>query len=145
MANITLTVEDLITLQDVSDNFIYVSDRDQFGKRDCWYIMHDLPYRGDCEDFALTVLYNLKEKSLLRMLVSLTLLQAKIHFCASPNGTPHATLRYKGWYTDNWQREWLTKPEYIRKGYEFHWRLFLVGNVLYRLLKGYFASSSRRL
>lgn len=131
-----LDTEDLIVLQEVSDNFDYRSDRDQFGRRDSWFIMREKPYLGDCEDFALTVLYNLQRRSLFRMLMSLTFLQSKIHFCKAPNGTPHATLRYKSWYTDNWQREWLTKPEYIKKGYEFHRIHFLVGNVILRLIRG---------
>ena len=45
-------------LVDVVENFTYVSDSDQFGKREAWYIMKEKPYTGDCEDFALTILYN---------------------------------------------------------------------------------------
>ena len=46
-------------LVEVVENFTYVSDSDQFGKREAWYIMKEKPYKGDCEDFALTILYNI--------------------------------------------------------------------------------------
>ena len=123
-------------LREVSDHFVYLSDRDQFGKRDCWFIMEERPYRGDCEDFALTVLYQIKGKSVFRMLMSLAVGRSKIHFCTAPDGALHSTLRYDGLYSDNWQRTWLTKQSFIRKGYAFHPIHFLVGNVIIRLIRG---------
>ena len=115
-----LTGREVEILEDVSKNFTWVSDMDQFGKREAWYIMREKPYEGDCEDFALTVLYNIKDRSVFKMLLSMTFLQSKIHYCTAPNGVLHNTLRYKGWYTDNWEFKWRTKEEYLERGYKFH-------------------------
>ena len=52
--------------EELHKRFTYVTDKNQYGKREAWYIMNPDPlakewpvYKGDCEDFSLTVLYQL--------------------------------------------------------------------------------------
>ena len=136
-----LTAREVEILEDVSKNFTWVSDMDQFGKREAWYIMREKPYEGDCEDFALTVLYNIKNRSVFKMLLSMTFLQSKIHYCTAPNGVLHNTLRYKGWYTDNWEFKWRTKEEYLERGYKFHRFWYWSWTAMWKLVAGYFIRS----
>ena len=103
--------------------------------------MREKPYEGDCEDFALTVLYNIKDRSVFKMLLSMTFLQSKIHYCTAPNGVLHNTLRYKGWYTDNWEFKWRTKEEYLERGYKFHRFWYWSWTAMWKLVAGYFIRS----
>ena len=48
-------------LEELNKKFKYRKDRDQYGSRDAWYVMNHEPYNGDCEDYSLTLLFNLKD------------------------------------------------------------------------------------
>ena len=43
-------------LEHLNKNFKYVYDKNAYGKRDAWYVMKQLPFEGDCEDYSLTYL-----------------------------------------------------------------------------------------
>jgi predicted transglutaminase-like cysteine proteinase len=120
-------------LKDFNKHFTYVSDG---RRRDRWHIMKRKPYRGDCEDYALTVLYNLKGRSLLRMFLSLIKRQSRIRHC-KVNGNGHATLKYKGKYIDNGYKRWVKKDTMKKNGYKFHKIHYLPYVVLLKLLKGF--------
>ena len=53
-----------LTVAQLNKKFKYVKDADQYGHREAWFIMKKAPYTGDCEDYSLTLLYNLKGRSL---------------------------------------------------------------------------------
>ena len=127
------------SLVDVVENFTYMSDTNQFGKREAWYIMKSRPYTGDCEDFALTILYNICNRSVFKMICSIFIGRSKICFTLSPNGGGHAVLKHKGYYTDNWQKEWLSKQAYLDKGYTFKPFLFWAYSTSIKLFLGYLA------
>ena len=38
--------------EELNNEFKYVKDSDQYGKRDAWYILKEAPYNGDCEDYS---------------------------------------------------------------------------------------------
>ena len=59
--------------------------------------MKKAPYAGDCEDYSLTLLYNLKGRSLYKMLISILIRESKICHC-KVKGNGHAVLKYKGRY-----------------------------------------------
>ena len=130
-------------LVEVVENFTYVSDSDQFGKREAWYIMKEKPYRGDCEDFALTILYNICNRKIFVMMMSILIGRSKICFTKSPRDGGHAVLRHRGVYTDNWQKEWLTKQDYLDKGYTFHRFLFWAYTTSVKLFLGYLAARKK--
>ena len=130
-------------LVDVVENFIYTTDMNQYAKREAWYIMKEKPYHGDCEDFALTILYNLCGRSVVKLLFSIFIGRSKICYTKSPKGGGHAVLRYKGLYTDNWQDAWLTKQDYIDKGYTFNPVLFWAYTTSVKLFLGYLATRKK--
>ena len=99
--------------------------------------MKEAPYIGDYEDYALTVLYNICNRKIFVMALSLLIGRSKICFTISPSGGGHAVLRHRGLYTDNWQKEWLTKQEYIDKNYAFHKTWFWGNTTLVKVYQGY--------
>ena len=139
----TITIEMQKALDDVVKNFVYVSDERNYGSREAWYIMKQKPYNGDCEDFALTILYNLCGRSVFRLLLSVFIGRGKICYTLSPKGGGHAVLRYRGLYTDNWQDKWLNKEDYIAKGYTFKPVLFWAYTTSLQLLKGYWIARKK--
>ena len=52
--------ESKVILEHLNKNFKYVYDKNAYGKRDAWYVMKQLPFEGDCEDYSLTYLYALE-------------------------------------------------------------------------------------
>ena len=73
---------------------------------------------GDCEDYALGVLYYvIAEKSLFKFWL-LLLTKAKIHYVRNNGG--HAVLQLDGKYIDNWTKEWVSKQEMEALGHKFH-------------------------
>ena len=99
---------------ELNKHFVYTPDRG-----DRWHIMKRKPYKGDCEDYALTVLYNIKGRSIIRMFLSLIKRQSKIKHC-KVNGNGHAVLKYKGKYIDNGYKRWVKKETMQNNGYKFH-------------------------
>lgn len=126
-------------LDELNKNFKYVKDSDQYGSRDAWYIMKQKPYHGDCEDYSLTLLYNLKDRSVTKLLLSLLIRESKICFC-KVNGVGHAVLKYKGRYIDNIQRKWVEKEYMEKKGYDFSIWLYIPYQVIIKLVMGFFTT-----
>lgn len=120
----------------------YVYDKDQYGSRDAWYVMlpkapldHD--YRGDCEDFSLTLLFHISDYSWKEFWWSLLTRKAKICYC-EVRGEGHAVLRYEGMYADNIQLKFVERKELEEKGYIFSRWLFIPYQVGIKLLYGSF-------
>lgn len=90
-------------LADLHGRFVY--RRDTNG--DDWRLLVR-PGRvyGDCEDFALTLLWLLCGRSVPRMFLSILTFRAMIWICTAPSGELHAILRYKGWWADNTMPDW---------------------------------------
>lgn len=131
-------------LTELNKKFKYRKDGDQFGYRDAWYVMKHEPYHGDCEDYSLTLLFNLKDRSLLKMLISLLIRESKILRC-TVNGNGHAVLRYKGKYIDNNFKEWTTKKDMKeRGGYVFSAWLYIPYQVVVKLVMGFFQTRKRK-
>ena len=89
----------------VDKSFVYTSDVG--GER--WRIMKptaDGKLEGDCEDYALTVLYYVADKSLLKFWFYLITFQAVIWHCKTINGTHHAQLWFRGRWIDNIGATW---------------------------------------
>lgn len=99
---------------------------------DAWCIIRneseDGYFEGDCEDYALSLLWRLCDKKDWKMWLMLLTRQAGI--CGvGPSKTKmsHAVLRYKGEYVDNWTRTFGGKDQ-IEKNHTFH---FLYGYGLF--------------
>ena len=121
----------------LNKKFKYRTDADQYGNRDAWFIMKQPPYVGDCEDYSLTLLYNLKGRSHLKMFLSLLIRESKILRC-TVKGNGHAVLRYRGKYIDNNFKEWTTKKDMKeRGGYVFSPWLYIPYQVYVKIISGF--------
>ena len=96
------------------EHFIYRAD----GWADKWVIGRR---DGDCEDFALTVLYRLHGNSKARVVKALLTGKARIIRTITKSGTGHAVLEYGGAYICNryptwgkWRAEYKVRQPYTR-------------------------------
>jgi predicted transglutaminase-like cysteine proteinase len=127
----------MIFLKELNKKFVYKKDKAQYGSRDAWYIMKEEPYHGDCEDYSLTLLYNIKDRSVIKLLLSLLFRESKICFC-KVQGVGHAVLYYKGQYIDNIQKKWVEKGTMEMKGYKFSKWMYIPYQVIIKLVMGFF-------
>ena len=131
-------------LEELNKKFKYRKDGDQYGYRDAWYVMTHEPYHGDCEDYSLTLLFNLKDRKWEKFLLSLLIRESKICRCIGPGGGGHAVLKYKGRYIDNIQRKWCTKEYMENRGYKFSIWLYIPYQVVVKLVMGFFQTRKRK-
>ena len=130
-------------LNELNKKFKYRKDRDQYGQRDAWYVMKHEPYHGDCEDYSLTLLFNLKDRKWEKFLFSLLVRESKICHC-KVSGVGHAVLKYKGQYIDNIQKKWVTKEYMEKQGYKFSVWLYIPYQVIIKLVMGFFQTRKRK-
>ena len=130
-------------LKELNKKFKYRKDRDQYGFRDAWYVMNHEPYHGDCEDYSLTLLFNLKDRKWEKFLLSLLIRESKICHC-KVRGRGHAVLRYKGRYIDNIQKKWCTKAYMENREYVFSSWLYIPYQVVIKLIIGFFQTRKRK-
>ena len=130
-------------LEELNKKFKYQYDRDQYDHRDAWYVMNHEPYNGDCEDYSLTLLFNLKDRKWEKFLLSLLTRESKICHCKI-RGNGHAVLRYKGRYIDNIQKKWCTKQYMENRDYKFSSWLYIPYQVVIKLIIGFFKTRKRK-
>jgi len=100
--------------QDLNTRFTYRRDT---GER--WTILRgDGPVQGDCEDYALTLIWLYEARSILRFWFGLLIFRYVIWHCVSPGGEKHAIVwcRGRGW-TDNIQRRMVRRTDLKAAGY----------------------------
>lgn len=105
-----------VAVREVASRFRYIGDERQYGKREKWKIMRaeEGPLEGDCEDFALTVLWNIADKSMWKFWWLVCTFQAMIWFTKTERGNGHAMLWYRGRWVDNIYSTWSDKPRHPR-------------------------------
>lgn len=122
------TKEDVFSRDHIVSEFTsgweYRLDKEQYGASDAWKIIYAKntkgKYVGDCEDYALSILWRLSGESKLKMWWLLLTHQAGICLVGpSKWKVSHAVLRYKGDYVDNWTRKFGPKSA-IEKNHTFH-------------------------
>jgi len=90
-------------LQSVENRFIYTLD----GKWDTWNITKGAgPIRDDCDGFALTLLYVLAKKNLIRFWFYVLTFQAVFWFVRTQTGDGHLVLWFRGSWADNMMPHW---------------------------------------
>lgn len=90
-----------LVLQTLNRRFTYRRDTGE-----SWRILKgDGPIAGDCEDYALTLVWLCEGRSMLRFWWALFVCRYVLWYCLSPAGNGHVALwiRGRGW-TDNIQR-----------------------------------------
>lgn len=110
--------------RDLKNRFTWESD----GKLDSYHILKgDGKVKGDCDDYAVTILYNYCGGSYLKFWWLLVTFQAVFWFVKSPNDGPHVTLWLRGHgYTDNWKTQFTTKELLHDKRYPIPWPTVMV-------------------
>tara|TARA_B100002019_G_scaffold237890_1_gene212823 strand:+ start:638 stop:1039 length:402 start_codon:yes stop_codon:yes gene_type:complete len=112
-----------IEVSHLNNTWKYRRDMDQYGKKDYWKVMKKPPYEGDCEDYALTMLYLISGKSWLKFWMYLFTFRAKLCLVTTKNGQGHGVLKFRKMYIDNWTKKFVTKEEMEAIGHKFHsWR-----------------------
>ena len=122
-------------IKNLNDNFTYMYDRDQYGKRDRWKIMTGPEYVGDCEDYSLTVLWHLSGESWIKFWLLQLSGKAALLRCQMPNGNYHVVLRYGKVCIDNIQQRWVSKEYMTKQGYRFKWVAPVLNTLLSMLIK----------
>ena len=84
--------------------------------------MKEAPYIGDCEDYALTLLWLISGKSMLKFWFNLITFKAQIRRVITKNGGGHAILRYGNMYADNWTLKFVEWERMEKLGHKpFFW------------------------
>jgi predicted transglutaminase-like cysteine proteinase len=109
-------------LAELNASWKYKYDEDQYASREYWKIMKQAPYIGDCEDYALTLLWLISGKSMLKFWLNLITFKAQIRRVITKNGGGHAILRYGNMYADNWTLKFVEWEEIEKLGHKpFFW------------------------
>ena len=122
-------------IDNLNENFTYTRDPDQYGKRDKWTIMEGPEYVGDCEDYSLTVLWQISGQSWSRFWWLQLTGKAALLRCQVPSGEYHIVLRYDDKCIDNIQQQWVTKEYMEESGYRFVWVAPVLNTALNMLIK----------
>lgn len=131
-------------LQYLNEHFDYEYDKDMYGSRDCWRIMYQLPFKGDCEDYSLTYLYEAAGRSHAKVVWYLLTGKAKMCFCRF-EGEGHAVLRWEGKYIDNIQKKFCTKEYMEHRSYVFDDSKYSTNRVIVKMIRGYLDARKRHL
>jgi predicted transglutaminase-like cysteine proteinase len=94
-------------VEELNSTWAYKYDLEQYKTSEYWTIMKEHPYVGDCEDYALTLLYLISGKSMWKFWWNLITFKFQIRRVITKNGGGHAVLRYKNWYADNWSKKFV--------------------------------------
>jgi len=120
-------------LEELNSTWAYKYDIDQYAKREYWQIMKDHPYVGDCEDYALTLLYLISGKSMWKFWFYLITGKAQIRRVTTKNGGGHAVLRFGNMWADNWTKKFVTWEEMAKLGHKKYYWFYLPQDVALKL------------
>jgi hypothetical protein len=105
------------SIKEVSDKFVYTADKTGDFIKDNWFVMSetDGEYRGDCEDYALTVLYILAG-GYFKMLWNLLIGKYSLHIVASAGDVlNHCVGRVDDMWFDNWTLSAKNREEFFER------------------------------
>ena len=109
---------DLVHMDDhvkhLNETWKYLYDDDQYGS-DTWHIIKEPPYEGDCEDYALTLLWLMSGKSMVNFWINVITMQAQLRRVRMKRGGFHVVLKVGDLYADNWTQEFVTWEEMEEK------------------------------
>lgn len=103
----------------VNRKFRYQAD----GKFDQWSVLdiNRTTIQGDCEEYALTLIWLAEDQNIFKFLLSLILMRYVIWYAKTPTGEGHAILynRTNKMYIDNIKKDFHTKTQYKRDEFKF--------------------------
>ena len=94
----------------LNETWKYLYDNDQYGSN-TWVIIKEPPYEGDCEDYALTLLWLMSDRSMVNFWVNIFTMQAQLRRVITKNGRGHVVLKVGELYADNWTQKFVTWAE----------------------------------
>lgn len=97
-------------VEHLNETWKYLYDDDQYGS-DTWTIMKEPPYEGDCEDYALTLLWLMSGKSMVNFWINVITMQAQLRRVRMKRGGFHVVLKVGDLYADNWTKKFVTWEE----------------------------------
>lgn len=99
----------------VANKFKYIADKPVY-IGDTWSVLPEInnTMSGDCDDFAITVLWLACDRSRLKFLVNVLLLHRyKLYHCKTFTGEPHIVGYAQGLWFDNFSLQALPKKEFF--------------------------------
>lgn len=106
----------------LNETWKYRYDTEQYGSRDHWTIMKEPPYEGDCEDYALTLLWLMSGKSMVKFWFNIITMRVQLRRVITKNGGGHVVLRIGNLYADNWTKKFVSWEEMEKLGHKkFLW------------------------
>lgn len=119
----------------LNSKFVYKSDKKYFDK---WKILTgEEKWEGDCEDYALTLMWLLSDRNILKFLWNIMTFEFLMWYVKLPSGEGHAIVKFKDLYYDNVQKKGVTF-NYLKhiQGYKFKFPM-LFPFVYFKLLISY--------
>jgi predicted transglutaminase-like cysteine proteinase len=104
-------------IDELNEKFNYKADKRYF---DSWKIIYSEEdnWYGDCEDYSLTLVYLLSNRSLTTTLSSILFHRYTFYYVKSPNGRGHVVLKLgKDSYIDNIKKRIVSKQNLINSKY----------------------------
>jgi predicted transglutaminase-like cysteine proteinase len=99
--------------------YVYDSERHGF---DRWVILKEPPYEGDCEDYAITLLWLMSGKSMINFWINVITMQVQLRRVITKKGEGHVVLRIGNLYIDNWSKAFVPWETMERAGHKkFLW------------------------
>ena len=93
-------------------NYRFIPKKDRV--LESWRIMKEPagPLEGDCEDYSLTLLWYLSDKSMLKFWWNQLTFRAVIWYTKTDGGTKHIMLKWRGQWVDNLNPAFSDTPIY---------------------------------
>jgi len=120
-------------VEELNSSWAYKYDIDQYAQREYWQIMKEHPYVGDCEDYALTLLYLISGKSMWKFWFYLITGKAQIRRVITKNERGHAVLRFGKYWADNWTKKFVKWEEMEKLGHKKYYWFYLPQDVALKL------------
>jgi hypothetical protein len=102
----------------LNSKFVYKADPRKYF--DSWKILYGADkWEGDCEDYSLTLIWLLSDKSLIKFIWNITVFKYLMWYVKTSNGVGHAVVKIDGLYYDNIQKRCVSKQFLLEQGYNF--------------------------
>ena len=126
-------------VKEVASKFKYRAD--SIKVFDWWYVMRerDGKLHGDCDDFSLTVLWMMCNRSVLQFLWKVIIShQYRLYFAKTRTGGIHCVGYAEGCWFDNWSLKAMPKEEFLKRTGHTIKYLAVGPHVLFNMLLGIF-------
>lgn len=99
----------------VASKFKYLLDK-KLTLGDGWFVMRekDGALRGDCDDFALTSIWEICDRNVFKFILNVVILHRyRMYYSIAASGEPHIVGYANGLWFDNWSKQALPKDQFL--------------------------------